>query len=54
MVYYQDIDFTEPIEMVDSNYSWAVIEKRLNDMFDAPGQLFEPLTMGSQSRKRGR
>jgi hypothetical protein len=43
MTYHHDIDFTEPIEMMDSNYSWKGIEKRLSDMLNTPGQLFGPL-----------
>ena len=44
MVYHRDIDFAEPVEMMDENYSWKEIEKRLNEMLDAPERLFKPLS----------
>lgn len=54
MVYHNDIDFTEPIEMMDDNFSWNVIDRRLHDMLDTPEQLFEPVNMNVQTRRRGR
>lgn len=54
MVYHNDIDFNEPIEMMDNNFSWNVIDRRLHDMLDTPEQLFEPINMNIQSRRRGR
>jgi hypothetical protein len=43
IVYHVDIDFTEPIKMMDNKYSWKKIEKRLNDMLKTPKKLFAPL-----------
>lgn len=54
MVYHNDIDFDEPIEMMDNNFSWSIIDKRLHDMLDTPEQVFEPIDMNVQSRRRGR
>jgi hypothetical protein len=54
MVYHNDIDFTEPIEMMDNNFSWNVIDRRLHDMLDTPEKLFEPVNMNVQTRRRGR
>lgn len=54
LAYHNDIDFTEPIEMTDDNYSWSVINRRLQDMLDAPERLFEPINMSSRSRRRGK
>jgi hypothetical protein len=45
MVYHNDIDFDEPVEMLDNNFTWSVIERRLHDMLDTPEQLFEPINM---------
>jgi len=44
MVYHRVVDFAEPVEMMDENYSWNGIEKRLNEMLDAPESLFKPLS----------
>ncbi len=44
LAYHHDIDFTEPIEMMNKNYTWKSIEKRLNDMLKTPEKLFKPLT----------
>ena len=54
MVYHNDIAFDEPIEMMDNNFSWSVIDKRLHDMLDTPEQLFEPMNMNVQTRRRSR
>jgi len=43
MVYHDDIDFTEPIEMTNNKYSWKKIKKRLDEMIKMPEQLFKPL-----------
>jgi hypothetical protein len=44
LIYHQDIDFSEPVEMVDTKYDWTFVEKRLNDMLEYPEKLFEPLS----------
>lgn len=54
MVYHNDINFDEPIEMMDNNFSWSVIEKRLHDMLDTPEQVFEPIDMNVRYRRRSR
>lgn len=54
MIYHNDIDFDEPIEMMDNNFTWSVIERRLHDMLDIPEQVFEPIDMNVRYRRRGR
>jgi hypothetical protein len=54
MVYHNDVDFNEPIDMMDNNFLWSVIDRRLHDMLDTPEQLFGPINMNVQSRRRGR
>jgi len=54
MVYHNDIDFDEPVEMLENNFTWSVIERRLHDMLDTPEQLFEPIEMNVPLRRRGR
>ncbi len=38
--YHQDINFKEPIEMIDNKYKWINIEKRLFQMIKFPEKLF--------------
>lgn len=38
--YHMDIDFQEPIKMVDLDYSWKSIEKRLGQMTMNPQRIF--------------
>lgn len=52
MVYHQDIDFTEPIEMMDQKYSWKQVEKRLNNMLDTPDRLFDSLILTKEVEKK--
>jgi hypothetical protein len=54
MVYHNDIDFDETIEMMDNNFSWSIIDKRLHAILDTPEQVFEPIDMNVQRRRRGR
>jgi hypothetical protein len=41
--YHQDINFTEPIEMIAGKYTWKGIEKRLKLMVQYPQRLFEEM-----------
>lgn len=43
LVYFQDIQFDEPIKMVQGKYHWKQIEKRLSEMTRWPKVRFEPL-----------
>jgi hypothetical protein len=43
LVYHQDIDFSDPVEMIEENYSWQFIKTRLDQMLEEPEILFEPL-----------
>ncbi len=43
LVYHQDIDFNEPIEIAHGKFQWKTIEKRLLQMAKSPGILFEPM-----------
>lgn len=54
MIYHNDIDFDEPVEMMDNNFKWRAIDNRLHEMLDTPEKLFEPIDMNIQHRGRGR
>jgi hypothetical protein len=59
LVYHQDIDSSEPIDMLDKNYAWQFVEKRLNDMLAEPEKHFEALSFASTAEndlrtRRGR
>lgn len=41
--YHDDINFYEPIQMMNGTYSWKLIEKRLSEMAKFPSEIFEPL-----------
>jgi hypothetical protein len=57
LMYHLDIDFSDPVEMMDENYSWSVIKTRIDQMINEPERLFGPLNYiesQDQVRKRGR
>jgi hypothetical protein len=39
--YYHDINFNEPVQMVNGVFSWKPIAKRLNEMEKFPSRIFE-------------
>jgi len=39
--YHNDIDFNEPVDMVDGKYAWKKIKRRLDQMIRAPQTLFD-------------
>ncbi len=39
--YHQDINFNEPIQMVNETYKWKAVEQRLKEMLKSPNKLFE-------------
>lgn len=41
--YQEDINFSEPIEMLEGKYKWKDIEVRLNQMTMEPNRLFKEL-----------
>jgi hypothetical protein len=44
LVYFKDINFNEPIKMLDGKYTWSIIEQRLLQMTLNPTKLFNQLT----------
>jgi hypothetical protein len=46
LIYHQDIDFSEPIEVIEKNYSWEFITKRLDEMMAEPEKVFSALSFG--------
>ena len=52
--YFEDIDFTEPIDMIGDSYSWKAVRNRLNQMLDTQDVVFPPMTMDEPARRRGR
>ena len=45
LTYFQDINFHEPIQMINGTFKWNKIEKRLHEMIDKTKTLFPELTM---------
>jgi len=43
--YHHDINFKEPIQMVNGAYSWKPIEKRLSKMEKFPARIFETMPL---------
>jgi len=43
--YHQDINFKEPIKMIEGRLKWVLIEKRLINMIGSPEKVFSPLNM---------
>ncbi len=41
LLYHQDIDFNENVQMMTTKYSWKLIEKRLREMEKSPNVVFE-------------
>jgi hypothetical protein len=42
--YHNDINFSEPVEMLEGKYKWEDIKKRLGEMTLNPGKLFGKVT----------
>jgi hypothetical protein len=40
ITYFDDIDFTVPVEMIAGQYKWKSIEKRLLEMVKSPHKIF--------------
>lgn len=40
LVYYDDIDFHDPIQMIGSTYDWKSIEQRISAMLNDPNKIF--------------
>jgi hypothetical protein len=55
LTYFDDIDHSVPVNVVDGSYNWENIEKRLRDMVDDPHRTFHtsPLAEEVQYKKRG-
>jgi len=43
IAYHNDINFNEPIHLINGNFKWKVIEKRLADMTKFPDKVFEKI-----------
>ncbi|HWD90509.1 MAG TPA: nucleotidyl transferase AbiEii/AbiGii toxin family protein [Mucilaginibacter sp.] len=43
LLYHNDINFEEPIQLIGTTYSWKVIKKRLDEMAKSPSKIFESL-----------
>ena len=41
LLYYNDIDFSTPIVMLNANYDWKKIEVRINEMAKEPEKVFD-------------
>jgi hypothetical protein len=52
LTYFQDINFQEPVLMINSSFKWDKVEKRLHDMMKKTKTTFPELVMGEE-RKRG-
>lgn len=55
--FFEDINFKEPIQMINGTYKWELIEKRLQNMMKRENGLFQGLPMieekKNQNRSRG-
>lgn len=43
LAYHEDINFDEPIEMVEGKHKWYAIKLRLEEMSLHPNELFNPI-----------
>ncbi len=43
MTYFEDIDFTENIMMLEGDFKWSLVEKRLNGMVANPEKIYKTL-----------
>ena len=41
--FHNDINFNEPIKVINKNYNWESVKSRLFNMIQHPNQIFEPL-----------
>jgi len=46
--YHHDIDFDQPIQLVNAKYAWKPVEKRLKDMERSPSKIFSTLPVVSK------
>lgn len=42
LTFFDDINRSEPIRLLDSDYNWELLEKRIMDMAEQPGNVFPP------------
>lgn len=45
LAYHADVDFSEPVQMMNGEYNWGAIEKRFKDMEASPERIFEKGTL---------
>lgn len=43
IIFHQDINFQEPLKMINGKFSWKIIEKRLVNMEKSPSTVFDKL-----------
>lgn len=41
LTYYDDVNFNEPIQIINGQYKWELIKKRLQDMINLQNRIFE-------------
>jgi hypothetical protein len=41
LAYFNDIDFSSKIELIEGTFKWKVIEKRLTQMIKEPNKIFD-------------
>ena len=39
--YFDDINFSEPVQMLNGNYNWSLLKKRLKEMTEFPSLIFD-------------
>lgn len=42
LTFFDDINRSEPIRLLDTDYGWEPVEKRIMDMTEQPGKIFPP------------
>jgi len=50
ITFHQDINFKEPIKMIEGRLKWPLIEKRINNMVDSPAKVFPLLDMTDKKK----
>jgi predicted nucleotidyltransferase component of viral defense system len=51
LVYFHDINFTEPVQMIRGSLKWDAVEKRLHEMIKKPKTVFPKFIMGEDRNK---
>lgn len=51
LTFFEDINFKEPIQMIDGKYKWELIEKRLNNMIKRENSVFHGFPILEEKKK---